>query len=185
MGPLAVSGVSCLSQPSRRDNVRLVSRPGYVDRRGNNQSRARRREWLLVTFDPELGDDRARCRLALDGRCLEVVDAATLSVDRIEPGGSYARGNIQPACQPCQDLQGYLLGRGAVMEPLLAAYRDARDARLALRESGAIVPAGAVAGTAGADVAYYQLSDEEFAALHPPVLWRDWLLEHAGTLSLT
>jgi hypothetical protein len=33
----------------------------------------------------------------------------------------------------------------------VAAYRDARDARNALRESGAPIPAGAVAGTAGAE----------------------------------
>jgi hypothetical protein len=49
-------------------------------------------------------------------------------------------------------------------------YRAARDAREALRESGHLVD---VAGGAGADVAAYQVSDQEFAAAHPPVLLAD------------
>lgn len=49
-------------------------------------------------------------------------------------------------------------------------YRAARDARDALRESSAIVDAP---GTAGANVAAYQLEDADFDAAHPPVLLAD------------
>ena len=61
----------------------------------------------------------------------------------------------------------------------VTAYRDARDARQALRESGAIVPAGAVAGTAGADIACYQLTDSEFAAAYPAPRLADFLRDAA------
>jgi hypothetical protein len=37
------------------------------------------------------------------------VTANTLTVDRIEPGGSYAHDNIRPACRPCQNKQGALI----------------------------------------------------------------------------
>lgn len=156
-----------------------MSRAGYVDKRGNWQARRRRRAWLLATFDPELGPDQAACRLRLHRDCLVVVDSSTLTVDRIEPGGTYARDNIQPACKPCQDRQGYELGSGQWVEPLLQQYRDACHAREALRGSGEIVRSSAVAGSAGAQIAYYQLEERDFDELHPPLLWRDWLIEHA------
>lgn len=86
-------------------------RPGG-ERRGNNRDRARRRAYLLAEFDPDLGPGRARCHLfGLSDGCLEVVDARTLTVDRIEPGGPYCRDNIRPACKPCQNLQGALITR--------------------------------------------------------------------------
>lgn len=152
-----------------------MSRPGYVDKRGNAVDRARRRRWILETFDPDLGPGRARCALRLAGDCDGVVDDATLSVDRIEPGGSYRRGNIQPACKPCQDRQGGLfaleLNRG-----MLDEYWAQRDAREALRESGAPAPSS-VAGTAGSSAAYCQLEAEEFDAHVPAVTFREWLIE--------
>lgn len=83
-------------------------RPGG-EKRGNSRDRARRRAWLLATFDADLGPDRARCWLDLSPVCLQEVDARTLTVDRIRPGGSYSRGNIQPACRPCQIHQGGVL----------------------------------------------------------------------------
>lgn len=79
--------------------------------RGNSHDRQRRREWLLRTFDPELGPDQACCRLQLSDHCRLTVDIHTLSVDRIEPGGRYTRDNIQPACTPCQNAQGALITR--------------------------------------------------------------------------
>lgn len=103
-----------------------MSRPGYIDKRGNNVSRARRRSWLLATFDEDLGPGRARCHLKISADCLRVVDEVTLSVDRIQMGGSYARGNIQPACKPCQDRQGGLAA-AATIEDLLVCYRAARE----------------------------------------------------------
>lgn len=84
------------------------------DRRGNNVTRRARRLWVLRTFDPELGDDVARCRLQLAGdRCHGVVDESTLSLDRIDRGGTYRRENIQPACVPCQNTQGALITKEA------------------------------------------------------------------------
>lgn len=53
-------------------------------------------------------------------------------------------------------------------ELVTATYRDARDAREALRESGQPAPAS-IAGAAHSGAAYYQLSDAEFAEAHPPV----------------
>lgn len=103
-----------------------MSRPGYVDKRGSNTDRARRRSWLLAEFDPDLGVGRARCHLRLSAQCLRVVDETTLSVDRKIPGGTYARHNIQPACKPCQDRQGGLAGI-ATQDELFAEYRAARD----------------------------------------------------------
>lgn len=74
---------------------------------------------MLANFDQDLGPDRARCWLDLVDGCLEFVDATTLTVDRIHPGGSYAHGNIQPACRPCQVHQGALITNEA-----RAAWRD-------------------------------------------------------------
>ncbi|WP_374457739.1 hypothetical protein [Nocardioides sp.] len=50
-----------------------MSRPGYIDKRGNNESRRRRRTWLLATFDEDLGPGKARCLLKLSPRCIRVV----------------------------------------------------------------------------------------------------------------
>lgn len=86
-------------------------RPGG-EKRGNSTDRKRRREYLLAEFDPDLGPDQARCHLfGLSDRCLVTVDATSLTVDRIEPGGSYCRDNIRPACKPCQNKQGALITR--------------------------------------------------------------------------
>jgi hypothetical protein len=61
----------------------------------------------------------------------------------------------------------------------VTAYRDARDARNALRESGDPIPAGAVAGTAGAHVGAYQLTDAEFASVYPAPRLADFLRDAA------
>lgn len=105
-----------------------MSRPGYIDKRGNNRSRARRRAWLLAEFDTDLDPGRARCHLRLSPRCERVVDEVSLRVDRLDVGGmgSYRRGRIQPSCPPCSDRQGGLAGI-ATQDELLAEYRAARD----------------------------------------------------------
>lgn len=78
--------------------------------RGSAADRRRRRAWLLETYAPELGPAHAFCELRLSPACEQIVDTLTLSVDRIEPGGAYVRGNIRPACTPCQNQQGGLIG---------------------------------------------------------------------------
>ena len=83
------------------------------NRRGNAEARRRRRQWLLDTF----GDGtQAACALALSPDCAGLVTFETISADRIVPGylgGTYRRGNIQPACGPCQSHQGGQHGQAA------------------------------------------------------------------------
>jgi 5-methylcytosine-specific restriction endonuclease McrA len=69
-----------------------------VDRRGSSRDRARRKEWLLRTF----GDGTsAPCTF-----CAARLTKATVEADRITPGGSYRRENIQPACRQCNVRRG-------------------------------------------------------------------------------
>lgn len=101
-------------------------RPGG-ERRGNSQDRARRRAWLLEAYaEDDLPAGQVRCQLASSAFCLEVVDATTLTVDRVTPGGSYARYNIQPACRPCQLEQGALITneRRRTWRDLMAEAQD-------------------------------------------------------------
>lgn len=69
---------------------------GGADRRGNALNRRRRKEWLLREF----GDgSTAPCF-----SCRRPLTYDTVTVDRIVPGergGTYRRGNIRPACLPC------------------------------------------------------------------------------------
>lgn len=85
-------------------------RPGG-ERRGNSYERRARKVWLLASFDRDLGPDRCRCWLDLSPGCLVELTFATVTADRIEPGGSYRHENIQPACAPCQNVQGALITR--------------------------------------------------------------------------
>lgn len=86
------------------------------EKRGNSRDRARRRAWLLEEFDTDLGPGHARCHLRISDRCRGVVDEHTLTVDRIEEGGSYRRSNIRPACSPCQNRQGALITHARRLE---------------------------------------------------------------------
>lgn len=74
--------------------------------RGSAEGRRRRKQWLLDTF----GDGTTvMCHLELSDRCEMDLTFETLTVERIVPGcqgGRYVRGNIVPACRPCQDHQG-------------------------------------------------------------------------------
>lgn len=73
--------------------------------RGGSKDRRVRKQWLLDTF----GDGvKADCVF-----CGEPQDVNTVSPDRIIPGcegGTYRRGNIRPACVPCQSSTGGKLG---------------------------------------------------------------------------
>jgi hypothetical protein len=61
----------------------------------------------------------------------------------------------------------------------VTAYRDARDARAAMRESSQPIPAGVIAGTAGAEISWCQLSDAEFAAAYPAPRLAEFLRDAA------
>lgn len=79
--------------------------------RGSSADRARRKLWLL---SPEAGHggDGATVQCAFD-QCDAVLTFSTIWVDRFPilgmDGGTYARGNIRPACGPCQTRQGAAL----------------------------------------------------------------------------
>jgi 5-methylcytosine-specific restriction endonuclease McrA len=63
------------------------------DHRGSACSRRARKRWMLDTF----GDgNTAPCT-----HCGAPLSFHEVEADRIEPGGSYARHNIQPSCGPC------------------------------------------------------------------------------------
>lgn len=67
--------------------------------RGNTRDRAARKEWLLRTFQADLGPGYCRCF-----RCGSPLNFRTVTVDRIVPGckgGRYTRDNIRPACMGC------------------------------------------------------------------------------------
>jgi hypothetical protein len=78
--------------------------------RGSSYTRRRRREWLVEEF----GDgEHVACFIQRSLYCLLVLDVDTVSADRLvlgADGGSYRRGNIQPACGPCQSQQGGEIG---------------------------------------------------------------------------
>src|SRR5262245_21896986 len=63
------------------------------EKRGNSYDRRRRKEWMLEHFG-----DGTTC---LCIHCLKTLAFDTLEADRIVPGGSYRRENIQPACREC------------------------------------------------------------------------------------
>lgn len=160
----------------------MNGRAGRADKRGNSRDRAARRVWLLLAFDVDLGADRARCHLRLSAFCEREVDATTLSVDRKEMGGTYARHNIQPACTPCQNRQGGL-ANVATMDALLTEYRYARE-QWELRFETAtnmtyrpriIERELRKADRGGRNEVY------DFVEQDPPPMFRDWLAEwHAS-----
>lgn len=91
----------------------MASRRGTTNRnrRGSSETRRRRRQYLLDTFGDGI---EVMCHLEVSDECIMVLDIGTVSVDRIMPGrsgGGYDRGNIQPACLPCQSVQGGRIGR--------------------------------------------------------------------------
>lgn len=83
------------------------------DRRGNTRNRAARKLWLLGTFGDGVTCDCAHC-----GRELTY---DTVEADRIVPGGSYRRENLQPACRHCNASRG---ARTDWQGPLVAALAE-------------------------------------------------------------
>jgi len=73
------------------------------DKRGSAASRRARKTWLLS--QPQWQDASKgtvpgeSCMCVFE--CGTVLTFATVEADRIIAGGSYRRGNVQPACRPC------------------------------------------------------------------------------------
>lgn len=63
------------------------------EKRGNAADRRARKCWMLLTWG-----DGEKCPCV---HCGAMVDFSTVEADRIAPGGSYRRDNVQPACRPC------------------------------------------------------------------------------------
>lgn len=68
------------------------------DRRGNVYDRHARKHWLLATFGDGI---HAPCT-----HCCKPLTYDTVTSDRIVPGGSYRRDNIQPSCLSCNSQRG-------------------------------------------------------------------------------
>lgn len=68
------------------------------DKRGKAEDRRRRKHWMLSKW----GDGEA-CPCVHCGRTLTF---ETVEADRIEPGGSYRRRNVQPSCKRCNVSRG-------------------------------------------------------------------------------
>lgn len=62
----------------------------------------------------------------------------------------------------------------------MADYWAARDAVVALRESGTLVSTSHAAGADGAHVSAYALEDHEFRAAFPLPRLRDWMVDRAA-----
>lgn len=63
------------------------------DKRGSAASRRARKHWMLTTW----GDGQS-CPCV---HCGQPQTYATVEADRIVPGASYRRTNVQPACRSC------------------------------------------------------------------------------------
>jgi 5-methylcytosine-specific restriction endonuclease McrA len=68
------------------------------DKRGKAADRRRRKTWMLAMFGDTATAPCIHCGKGLDFK--------TIEADRIIPGGSYARQNIQPSCRPCNIRRG-------------------------------------------------------------------------------
>jgi hypothetical protein len=96
-----------------------------TDTRGSNETRRRRREWLIETYRANadlfllfgapvetcvgMGEPACRCY-----RCGQLLTVETVTADRIVPGihgGTYRRSNIRPACMHCNSSTGARLRR--------------------------------------------------------------------------
>lgn len=77
--------------------IRAGGRPGRSDPRGNAADRRVRKNWML---SPGAGFGGNGTEV-LCTHCHTPLNYDTVEADRKEPGGSYARPNIQPACRNC------------------------------------------------------------------------------------
>lgn len=81
------------------------------DDRGSTADRLARKLFLLAAFGDGI---TAPCELRASPKCLTVVTLDTITIDRWPipgcEGGRYTRDNIRPACGPCNQYDGALLG---------------------------------------------------------------------------
>lgn len=75
---------------------RRVGNSRKFDKRGNSTDRKNRKIWMLTT--EKFGGDGTKVACV---HCKAMVTYDEVQADRIKPGGTYARINVQPACGPC------------------------------------------------------------------------------------
>lgn len=75
---------------------RRVGNSRKFDKRGNSKDRAARKIWMLTT--EKFGGDGTKVACV---HCQTFVGYDEVQADRIIPGGTYARINVQPSCAPC------------------------------------------------------------------------------------
>jgi hypothetical protein len=75
-------------------------RPGG-DHRGSAASRRARKHWMLNQERWNGDGVECDCALGIVSECAGRVTFLTVEADRIVPGGSYGRHNVQPACRAC------------------------------------------------------------------------------------
>jgi hypothetical protein len=132
----------------------------------------------MLTFDTDLGPNRVRCHLKLSAFCEGELTIETLTVDRKQLGGSYARHNIQPACKPCQDRQGGFAGL-ATHGDLMIEYHYTREQwEIAFeRETGYTYEPGIIAREKQKERRGGRREVTDFIADNPPPVFSDWLSE--------
>lgn len=107
------------------------------DKRGNAAARRARKHWLLSQpqwQDASKGTVPGESCMCVF-QCGTVLTYATVEADRIIAGGSYRRGNVQPACRPCN-----LARSDDDLSPAQVAQRVAAT----VARTGRLVPALAV-----------------------------------------
>jgi len=93
---------------------RTVRGTSNSDARGSAASRRARRAWLVDTFGWRLPDGTGLvccylCHVVLLEHDDPGAPGQSVTVDRVVPGcdgGRYVRGNIRPACGPCNSETG-------------------------------------------------------------------------------
>jgi 5-methylcytosine-specific restriction endonuclease McrA len=96
------------------------------DKRGNARNRAARKNWMLATWG-----DGEKCDCV---HCGTPLSYETVQADRIAPGGSYARKNVQPSCAGCNRSRS---NNTAWVSPLMAQLaRSANATAASLKEQG-------------------------------------------------
>jgi len=71
------------------------------DKRGNNRDRLARKIWMLTTAKFGGNGHSVDCV-----HCHTALTLDTVQADRIIPGASYRRTNVQPACGGCNRARG-------------------------------------------------------------------------------
>lgn len=90
------------------------------DRRGNSTDRRNRKLWMLKTFG---NGNTCGCT-----HCAVTLTYETVEADRIIPGGSYRRSNVQPSCGRCNKARS---NNTSWISPLMAALAKAANAAAA------------------------------------------------------